>query len=244
MTSSNATGLLIEPIHDANDFAQVFHCACEAFGRQTKDAIWIATNPGWDTPTGPQEGVNRFRNRFESITTNRDGKPNTIFLKATLPDTEGDPSNRQIVGLAIWQQVSIVDGYGDPPADDPVADIGITDPTEERFASQMLKSLHKRRIEVVQEKANSTPPAIYALDLCAVDPKYQRRGIAGELVQWGLDEARRRGLEATTEASSMGRGAYEKLGFHREVDRDIGYEVDEEFRTRVLPPNVFLRTGI
>jgi ribosomal protein S18 acetylase RimI-like enzyme len=244
MTSSNASGVIIEPIHDANDFVQFFHVASEAFGRQAKDAIWIVTHPGWDTSTGAQEGAGRLRSRFESIRTNRDGKPNTVFLKATLPDPEGDPSKGQIVGLAIWQQVSIVDGYGDPPADDPVANIEIKDPTEKRFASQMLMSLYKRRIEVVKEKANSSPPAILALDFCAVDPAFQKRGIAGKLVQWGLDEAQRRNPEATTEASSMGRGVYEKLGFRREADRDIEYEVDEEFRTRVLPPNVFLRTGI
>ncbi|KAF2657268.1 hypothetical protein K491DRAFT_655166 [Lophiostoma macrostomum CBS 122681] len=243
MTSSTTSGLLVEPIKDSNDFPQAFRCANEAFARQAKDAIWKGLNPGWDTEKGAQEGANRFRKRWESITTNRDRKPNTIFLKATLPVTEEDPSERQIVGLAIWQQASIVDGYGDPPADDPVADLGDIDPTEKRFASQMFKSLTKRRTEVVKEKAKSTPPAIFVLDLCAVDPAFQRRGIAGKLVQWGLDQAQRRSLEATTEASSMGRGVYEKLGLWRESEKDIEYEVDEEFKGRVLPSNVFLRTG-
>lgn len=81
-----------------------------------------------------------------------------------------------------------------------------------------------------------------ALDMCAVDPVYQRKGIARELVQWGLDEARRRGgLEAITEASSMGRHVYEKMGFQAEGP-DIEYAVDSEFESRKRPSNIFMRT--
>ena len=70
-----------------------------------------------------------------------------------------------------------------------------------------------------------------------------------KLVGWGVEEARRRGgLECSTEASSMGRGAYMKLGFKTEgAPKDIVYEVDEEFKNEgrdPLPPNLFLRTGL
>ncbi len=61
-------------------------------------------------------------------------------------------------------------------------------------------------------------------------------------MEWGLEEARRRGnLEAVTEASVMGRRAYERLGFRPQAE--IVYEVDEEFRDRDRPSNLFMRTG-
>lgn len=239
------TSVTVEPVSNADDFIQIFPCVAEAFGRQAKDALWIHTNPGWDTPQGREYGAAQLAKRWQSIKTNKDGRPNTVFLKATLPDPQ-DASNRKIVGMAIWQQASFVDGYGDPPTDDIGEDLREKlGPTEARFAAQMFKGLWRRRIAYAKEKASTDSPAIFVLDLCAVDPNFQRRGIAQKLVQWGLDEAKSRGnLECTTEASSMGRGAYQKLGFRPEGEEDIEYGVDEEFKSRDKPPNLFLRTGI
>ncbi|KAJ4305877.1 hypothetical protein N0V90_001410 [Kalmusia sp. IMI 367209] len=234
----------VELVDNAEDFTQIFYCEAEAFGRQARDAVWMVMNPGWDTPEGQKEGAAQLVERWQSVNTNKYGKPNTMFLKATLPDPE-DVSKSRIVGMAIWKQASLVDGYGDPPTDDLSAFLQTLDPIEAKFASQMFRSLWKRRIEYTREKASTDSPAILVLDMCAVDPAFQRRGIAQKLVQWGLDEAKRRGdLECTTEASSMGRGAYIKLGFQPEGTGDIVYEVDEEFKSRDKPPNVFLRTGI
>jgi GNAT superfamily N-acetyltransferase len=226
--------VLIEPVHGPDDFSQAHHCIGESFGRQTRDAVWLALNPAWDTPRG------QLLERWKSTKRNKDGRPNTVFLKATLPDPKDD-TKRRIVGMAIWQQASFVHGCGDPPSDGVEDAVKGLSPTEARFARQMLRSLWKRRIEVAKEKMKVDPPAIFVLDMCVVDPGFQRRGIAGKLVQW----AKARGyLECTTEASSMGRGLYMKLGFKPEGDgNDLIYEVDEEFKSRDKPPNVFLRTG-
>lgn len=200
-------------------------------------------NPGWDTPEGQKSGAASLAKRLDSISTNKDGKPNTVMLKATLPVEEEGSSQRRIVGFAIWQQASFVEGYGDPPTDDVGSEVAL-DETEKRFAAQMFRSLWKRRIAYAKEKESADPPAIFVLDICAVDPAFQRRGIAGKLVEWGLEEAKRRGgLECTTEGSSMGRAVYMRLGFKDEGVGDIEYEVDEEFKSRDKPPNVFLRTG-
>ena len=97
-----------------------------------------------------------------------------------------------------------------------------TTAVKKRFAAQMFRSLWKRRIAYAKEKKSANPPAIFVLDICAVDPEFQRRGIAGKLVEWGLEEAKRRGgLECTTEGSSMGRGVYVRLGFKDEGVGDI-----------------------
>lgn len=77
-----------------------------------------------------------------------------------------------------------------------------------------------------------------------MDPEFQRRGIAGKLVAWGLEEAERRGgLECTTEASPMGRVVYGRLGFGAEGSgEDLVYVVDDEFKDRDKPEILFMRT--
>jgi len=247
MASSNqqqAASVRIEAVDSPSDFAQIFYCVSEAFGRQSDDALWTTLNPDWNTPRGQREGAEQLIKRWQSVKLDKEGRPNTIFLKATLGDPE-DETVRTIVAMAIWQQTSFADGYGDPPSDDLGEVLELLDPTDARFASQMFRSFWKRRIEVTREKEHDHPPAIFVLDMCCVDPDHQRKGIAGKLAQWGLDEAKRRGnLECTTEASSMGRGVYMKLGFRPEGDgADIVYEVDDEFKSRDKPANLFLRTG-
>ncbi|KAF4470404.1 acetyltransferase [Fusarium albosuccineum] len=239
------TDLRIEPVSSADDVIEAFTCISAAFGKQTRDGIWMAMNPGWDTPAGATACAKRLADRWASSTRNRDGDLNTNFVKATLPDANG---KHIVVGLAIWQQASVVDGYGDVPQEDlrKAMDLEALYPgneAEQRYITQLDRSLHKRRIEVIKEKATASPPAAMVMDLCVVDPAFQRRGIAQKLVQWGLDEAKRRGgLEAITEASSMGRNAYVKLGFKPEGG-EVVYDVDPEFKDRDFPSNLFMRTG-
>ncbi|KAI0154891.1 acyl-CoA N-acyltransferase [Xylariaceae sp. FL1272] len=235
---------LIEVVDSPQDISEGFTCISEAFGRQARDAIWIAFNPGWDTPEGRTKREETMIRRWEGTTTDKFGNPNEIFLKATLPDPK-HPDRRVIAGFAIWVQASDVEGYGAKTAGDirSVLDLEALHPgneSEQRFLEQMCNSLLKRRVEFVKERATDDPPAIMALDLCATDPAFQRRRVATKLVQWGLDEAKRRGIKyATTEASSMGRHVYKKLGFVPEAE-DIVYKLDEEFAARETPPNRFM----
>ncbi|KAI0120378.1 hypothetical protein F4776DRAFT_251764 [Hypoxylon sp. NC0597] len=238
--------LRIEVIDRPEDIEAGFDCAANAFGRQTCDAIWMAMNPEWDKtgPEGRPRAVARMVEQWRSISHDSDGNANTIFLKATLPSQGG----RVVVGMAIWTQLSMVEGLGNRPSDDLRSTLDLerlypNNEAEQRYLCQVYHSLVKRRIEVVREKETSQQPSLLHLELCAVDPAYQRKGIASRLVQWGLDEAERRGgLEATTEASSMGRHVYRRLGFHDEGS-DIEYDVDSEFIPRERPSNVFMRTG-
>lgn len=238
--------IIISPVETEKDITQANYCIAEAFGRQTKDPVWKLMNPGWDTDQGQAKISQKMTQQWRSITTNKDGYPNTIYLKATLPDPE-QPNQRKVVGMAIWKQLSFVDGYGDSFTDDMTDAIKDLDERNQRFAAQMFRSLWKRRIEYMREISSPdsahNPPAIFTLDLCAVDPAFQRRGIAGKLVEYGLTEARKRGdLESTTEGSAMGRAVYRKLGFKDEGEGDIVWDVDDEFQSWDKPPNVFLRT--
>ncbi|POS72180.1 acetyltransferase [Diaporthe helianthi] len=245
--ADKAAGLSIEAIDRAEDLTSGFECAAKCFGDQINDAVWTAMNPGWNTAEGRAAGAARVVDRWKSTSTNKDGNPNTVFLKATLPDPQQPDRRRVFAGFAIWAQLSMVDGHGDRPSTDLSKSVDLEalypgNAAEQRFLSQACGSLLKQRVETVQAKQGASPPAIFVLDLCAVDPAFQRRGIALRLVEWGLEEAERRGLEATTEASAMGRHVYAKLGFKPVAD--VEYVIDEDvIKGRTMPPNLFMRTG-
>ncbi|KAH7384990.1 hypothetical protein BKA64DRAFT_681910 [Cadophora sp. MPI-SDFR-AT-0126] len=247
MAPQSTSQVRVQPITNADDFSRCFAIAAAAFGSQTADGIWTAFNPGWDTPEGGISGAGRLQSRWASRKFTEAGNPNVVFLKATIPDPSS-PEWDVIAGVAIWVQLSTVEGFGDVPKSDLVESLQLNtlypgDESSQKFLCQAMKSLTKRRKEVVKEAAKRDPPAIMALDLCAVDPAYQRRGVAGELVQWGLNEAKRRGgLEAVTEASRKGRSVYARLGFRQEGE-EIDYVLDEEFNERAMPSNIFMRTG-
>ncbi|TDZ38749.1 hypothetical protein C8034_v009659 [Colletotrichum sidae] len=253
MSSSTAgqspSSVVIEPITDESDFHHVAEAAINAFGHQVHDGVYMAMNPGWDTPEGVRASGERMASRWRSVGKDREGRPTTVFLKATVPDPE-DAGKRRIAGLAIWMQASAVEGHGEPhPSKEKLKQaLGLEalypgNETEQRYLAQCMSSLHKQRAEVIEQKATASPPAVFVLDLCAVDPKFQGRGAAKQLVQWGLDEAERRGgLEAILEGSSMGRHVYAKLGFKQEGP-EMAYHVDEEFAARERPSNIFMRTG-
>lgn len=241
-------GLRIEPIDNAEDIIQAFDCVCEAFGRQVQDGVFMILYPEWETPEGRMRGATRMVNRWRGTTTNNSGNPNTVFLKATLPCAD-QPDKRISAGFAIWVQASDVEGYGDPVTkrEDLATAMNLEElypgnEPEQRYICQTFSSLQKCRTEVVREKATEVAPAVMILDMCAVDPAHQRKSIARALVQWGLDEAQRRGnLECITEGSAMGRHVYGQMGF--KPQSDIEYLVDNEFLARSRPSNVFMRTG-
>ncbi|KAI1298923.1 acyl-CoA N-acyltransferase [Xylaria venustula] len=243
--TTDKEGPIVEVVTNADDFADAFGCVSQAFGHQVHDAIWEAFNPGWETPLGQAAGAERLSRRWNSTTHDNKGNPNAVFLKATLPDPEHPNGCRKTVGFAIWVQISVVEGHGDTQLGAALDDASLQalypdNETEQRFLRQMFHSLFKARVEFVRRQGAADPPAVMALDLCATHPAFQRRGVASRLVQWGLDEAQRRGIVyATTEASSMGRHAYARLGF-RPQGGDLVYEVDEEFQTREKPPNLFM----
>ena len=46
-----------------------------------------------------------------------------------------------------------------------------------------------------------------------VDPGFQRRGVGGRLVEWGIENANKEGIPATTLGSQVGQSMYRKKGF-------------------------------
>jgi GNAT superfamily N-acetyltransferase len=57
-----------------------------------------------------------------------------------------------------------------------------------------------------------------------VRPEFQRKGLGGRLVEWGLQKAEERGLQVYIESTEKGLGLYLKYGM-TEVDRvDVDLE--------------------
>lgn len=238
----------IAVVENDEDVLRGFDCVSKGFGKQVNDTMWIAHNPGWDTVAGKFQCAARMAHRWKTATSeNKDGQPNTVFLKATAADPKRGED--RVVAMAIWMQCSMVDGWGDKPVEDlaeamDLEDVYPGDKAEQEYISRLDRSFHGPRIDLIKEKANDDVPAVFALDLCVVDPEFQGRGIAKQLVQWGIDEAKKRGdLELVTEGSTMGRKQYQKLGFVPQSG-DIKYDVAEKFKDREpsLPSNVFMRT--
>lgn len=237
--------LKIEVVSTAEQAKLGFGPMCAAFGRQTADAIFSGLNPGWDTPLGRQQAEERFAARFATRTFTVDENPTAVFLNATVIDPASQ--ERVVAGTAVWEQTSAVAGHGDLPPEDPVTDLGVSaiypdDPVKQKFWADVLMSMHAQRYQLAKDMAGASLPAFFALDICAVDPRFQGHGIGKKLVEWGLEEAKRRGnMEAVTEGSVMGRRVYQKLGFEQEGP-EIVYNVDASLLGKPLPSNVFLRT--
>ena len=251
--------LRIEVVQDPKDLHGIYDVQCDAFGRQTDDAFWCLMNPGWDTPEGKALAMSLLEGRFNSTTKDRNGHPNAVFVKATLPRSDGSDL-RDIIGFAIWVQFSAFPGneFGDLPVEDlaKVMDLGKLYPgneTQQKLCARLDACLHRQRTQVIKDKAQAAeaarqrgeePPStsVFALDICAVSSAAQGKGAGKALVQWGINEARARGdLECVVEASPMGRRVYEKFGF-RQVGGFIHYEVEPHLADRFQDTNVFMRT--
>src|SRR5690242_7412256 len=93
--STSQDDIVIAPVETEQDIRQANYCVSEAFGRQAKDAVWILMNPGWDTKDGQAGHAEGMIKRWKSGTFNKDGQPNKIYLKATVPDTD-NPGQRKV----------------------------------------------------------------------------------------------------------------------------------------------------
>lgn len=72
------------------------------------------------------------------------------------------------------------------------------------------------------------------LSIIATDPTQGRRGAAGMLMQWGINEADRRGLPCFLESSPFGRGLYLKYGFEEVGDFVVNVGGGEMYRHFVM----------
>ena len=80
--------LCIEPINQPDDIYCAFDAVSKVFGHQAQDGLWVAMNPGWDTLRGKETGAARMVSRWRATNKDKNGNPNVMFLKATLPKSQ------------------------------------------------------------------------------------------------------------------------------------------------------------
>ncbi|RSL76873.1 hypothetical protein CEP51_009562 [Fusarium floridanum] len=70
----------------------------------------------------------------------------------------------------------------------------------------------------------------YGIMDIAVDPGFQGRGIAGMLVEWGINKAKEEGIPIELSATPAGSGLYAKLGFEKSEQRTAPKDADAIFQ--------------
>ena len=189
-------------IHHAEeaDMHRLFEIASLAF--KDNEPFWDACYPEHWTPAGRKAGGDRFL----AI---KQGDPKTTYLKAI------DDSTGEIAGFAKCNV------FEDRFPERGLAEGDYWESEEAReYAQHLIDEFNKDRVAYVK-KANGN---VVNLDILAIDPKFQRRGIGGKLVAWGTEQADERDFEAIVESSVFGKGLYEKNGFVWQKDVTLPLE--------------------
>jgi GNAT superfamily N-acetyltransferase len=178
------------PAEDA-DMHRIFSIAALAFDRN--EPFWDLMYPNHWTEEGKRAGGERMlKTKHED--------PNTIFLKAVGPETG------EIMGMAKWNVYDNV-----MPDMSEITDAGDhwESKDDREYATAMVNAFLKDRNEAVKAGQGN----LVSLDILAIDPAYQRRGVGSALVKWGTDKADEMGVDAVVESSVFGKGLYQKNGF-------------------------------
>lgn len=190
------------------DMDRVFEIASLAFQRNEPffDFFW----PKHWLVTGRTAGAERMRK-----TKNED--PYTTYLKAL--NDEG-----KIMGMAKW---NVYDKSIPPELDNPspLGDHWETEDEKEFAGTLGADFIQCRHGAIRLSKGN-----LVSLDILAIDPAYQRRGVGDALVKWGTAKADKMGVETVVESSVFGKGLYEKNGFV--FQGDVELHVPEKFRPK------------
>lgn len=187
------------------DMTTLFTIGSRAFA--DNEPFWDATYPNHKTPEGRAKGGQRF---LEA----KQGDPHVRYCKAV------DESNGEIVGFARWL---LYKDYIPKPA--PYGDHW-EDPEEAEYVGHLLDEFLAVRGAFIEKTGGN----VVCLDICAIDPDHQRKGIGGKLVAWGTQKADEMGIDAVVESSVFGKGLYEKNGYV--FQRDVELPVPEKFAHR------------
>lgn len=173
------------------DMERAFEIASLAFGRA--QPFWNVTYPNHWTPAGRQSGARNFQETKRS-------DPFAKYVKAI------DNASGRMVGFAKWCiLVNTVPDFSK------ISKYNQESDADERKAYQQYLTTQffaERRDAITMSNGN-----IVCVDLLAVDPSYQRRGVASALIAWGAQRADDLGFDSVVESSAAGQGVYERHGF-------------------------------
>lgn len=105
-----------------------------------------------------------------------------------------------LAGAAVWQYIT-----PDTPSSVPETDA--KEREHPSLVNRFFAQMNRTREHHMAGKTYSF------LKLLIIDPDYQRKGLGGKLLKWGIDQAAQQGVPAWLESSPMGKALYEKNGF-------------------------------
>ncbi|KAI9789572.1 MAG: hypothetical protein M1816_005979 [Peltula sp. TS41687] len=152
-------------------------------------------------------------------------QPDCRVLVAETDQTDPDwQGSNVVVGCAIWERWGSSDVAKSWVQDSLFRKIErrLLD-LEERYISTfgLDRSVSSARTKIMKSPTEAIFGDVgesWHLAFLCVSPRFQRRGIGGLLIDWGLDKAAREGVPAVLEASPVGESLYLKKGF-----RTYGY---------------------
>ncbi len=191
------------------DMYRIFEIFSLAFGRNEPfvDAVW----PNHWTDSGRQQGAERF-------THIKNTDQDTVYLKAF------DAATGKIIGMAKWNI------YDNHIPDFNKVDDEQKDYWERREDRAFSEAMSKEFVKTRNAAITRTGGNVLLLDMLAIDPAYQRKGVGSALGAWGAEKADAMGNEAVVESSAFGKGLYEKHGFR--FVKDVTLELPEPFADR------------
>ncbi|KAJ5766135.1 Acyl-CoA N-acyltransferase [Penicillium nucicola] len=137
----------------------------------------------------------------DSITRSIAGETDEVFFKIVDSDSDADPD--AIAAFAKWKCPTSADRHRHEPEQPaewaPSCDGELCD--------QFFSGMEQSKAKWMGDRPH------YYLDMLAVHPSYQGRGLASRLLKWGLERADREGVEVYLSSSPEGRPVYEKYGF-------------------------------
>ncbi|KAF8470770.1 acyl-CoA N-acyltransferase [Kalaharituber pfeilii] len=209
------------------DISQTSAIACRAFWSDDIFKMMYPPHLIAKFPNSPYEHtVRRHRKRVLS--------PSRVFLVATVPTPPAptDPFPKPtIVGCACWERRT---ANPPPPAvaqwlanrnpplsrlerlfvaiEDKIADV-LSPPS--RTMNMSAVNRYFTSLEEVDKEVYADPRyhERWELEMLAVDPAFQRKGIGRSLLMWGVRRADEEGVCCTLEASDRGLPLYESVGF-------------------------------
>ncbi|KPI37068.1 uncharacterized protein AB675_3622 [Cyphellophora attinorum] len=189
------TDISVSPVTTEDPFPDLFAVTAAAFGGQTNDAFWTSIYPGWDTPEGSARGAERMKAGWRNMQHDKDGRPFTVMLQASTPTP--DEQGRRIVGVAIWCQYSVVDGWGVKPLEGSIdhirekmglAELYPDDEDRQRYVARGWQCLTADRCKAIQEASTREIPATFVLDILAVHPDARSEVLLGD---WRAGDSRK-----------------------------------------------------
>ncbi|OOQ81599.1 acetyltransferase, GNAT family [Penicillium brasilianum] len=117
-----------------------------------------------------------------------------------------DPSNSDVVAaFAKWVRPSSGSSADhDPQAEDPAV---WPESSDGELCDRFFGTMDRHHKDAMKGRPH------YYLEILAVHPSYQGRGLASKLLRWGLARADDEGVEVYLSSSPDGRPLYEKYGF-------------------------------